>query len=276
MSQVLLSGFADEIGPDPAKQIAVLQANNVHYLDLRGVGGKNVLDLNKAEIDTFRQQLRDAGIGIACIGSPIGKVQIRSDLEAHFSRFKIAVERAQQFNTQNIRIFSFYHQDEQAHACRQEVIAQLQRMVEYAANAGVTVLHENESGIYGDTPERCLDLLKSINQPHFRAIFDPANFLQSDCNPKDQCWPLLAKFVDYFHIKDVDTPSGQVVPAGYGDGQIEWTLAQALNNGFSGYLALEPHLNADHPVHGGNGAERFTKAVAGLRRVLDNLGITTG
>lgn len=274
MSQVLLSGFADEIGSDVTEQIDGLQVNQLHYLDLRAIGGKNVLDLDAVEIDTYCQQFNDANIGVACIGSPIGKVQIHSDLDAHFARFKVAVERARQFNTSNVRIFSFYHQNEEPAVCRQEVITQLQRMVKYAADFDVTVLHENEGGIYGETPERCRDLFESINQPNFRAIFDPANFLQAGCDPKQRCWPLLAEFVDYFHIKDIDLASQQVVPAGAGDGQIEWLLAQALDNGFSGYLSLEPHLKADHPIHGGNGRERFTKAVAGLRQVLAKLSIS--
>ena len=34
---IRLSAFADEISPDLDEQIAVLQSENIHYLDLRGV-----------------------------------------------------------------------------------------------------------------------------------------------------------------------------------------------------------------------------------------------
>ena len=91
---VKLSGFADEIAADAKEQIATLKETGVQYLELRGVGGKGVLDLSPEEVAAFKGQLDEAGIGVSSIGSPIGKVQIRSDLEAHFARFETAVQRA--------------------------------------------------------------------------------------------------------------------------------------------------------------------------------------
>jgi len=273
MPAVKLSGFADEISADPGEQIAVLGETGVHHLELRGVGGKGVLDLTLAEVEAFRRDLQVAGIRVSAIGSPIGKVQVRSDLDAHFERFRVAVERARQFGASYIRIFSFYHEGEAAADCRDAVLEQLRGMVHYAAGAGVTLLHENEKGIYGDVPERCRDLLLSISHPHLRATFDPANFIQCGVSPREQAWPLLAEYVDYFHIKDVVAASGQVVPAGYGDGGLEWILGQAAARGFAGFLSLEPHLAAGDPVHGGTGAERFSKAAAALRQILDRIGV---
>ena len=91
MNQVVLTGFADEISNDADEQIATLQKTGVSHLELRGVGGANVLDLSPAAVAVFKQQLDGAGIGVSAIGSPIGKVQVRSDLAAHFDRFRIAV-----------------------------------------------------------------------------------------------------------------------------------------------------------------------------------------
>ncbi|NKB66260.1 MAG: TIM barrel protein [Candidatus Latescibacteria bacterium] len=270
MTNFTLTGFADEISPDPNEQIAVLKETGVGHIELRGIDGKNVLDLSPAEAEAFRRDLQRAGIGVSAIGSPIGKVQIRSDLEAHFARFQVAVERAAHFATPNIRLFSFYYEGEEPAAVRGEIIALLRRMAEYAAAAGCTLLHENESRIYGDTTERCLDLLGSIDHPAFRGIFDPSNFVQCGVDTR-QAWHELAGYVDYFHIKDSLAATRKVVPAGYGDGHVAWILGQALERGFSGFLSLEPHLAADDPVHGGSGAERFAKAVDALRQVLAGL-----
>ena len=127
----------------------------------------------------FRDQLEIAGIRTSAIASPIGKVQIRSDLEAHFQRFQIAIERAHQFDTRFVRLFSFYQEGEQTEAVRDNVLHQLHRMTELAEREGVILLHENERGIYGDCPERCVDLLSSVNNPQMRAAFETPNFLLS-------------------------------------------------------------------------------------------------
>ena len=125
MASVKLTGFADEIDADPQVQIEVLVETGVRFIELRGVAGKGVLDLDAGEIEAFKRDLDAAGIGVSAIGSPIGKVQIRSDLEAHFAQFELALVRARQFETDYVRIFSFYHQDEEAAACRVEVIGQV-------------------------------------------------------------------------------------------------------------------------------------------------------
>jgi len=273
MSSVTLTGFADEIDADPQVQIEVLLETGVKFLELRGVGGKGVLDLSVDEVQAFKRDLDAAGIGVSAIGSPIGKVQVRSDLQAHFARFELALERAQQFETSYVRIFSFYHKDEEAAACREEVMGVFHRMVDAASAVGLTLLHENESHIYGDVPTRCVDLLETMHSPVLRAAFDPANFIQVGVDPLSDAWPLLAPYSDYFHIKDAVSSSRQVVPAGYGDGGIEEILRQAVASGFDGFLSLEPHLKADDPLHGGTGAERFAKAVTALRTVLDKVGV---
>ena len=272
MNPMVLTGFADEIADDAAAQVATLRKTGLSHLELRGVGGENVLDLSPAAVAAFKQQLDGAGIGVSAIGSPIGKVQVRSDLEAHFDRFRTAVERAHQFGAGYVRIFSFYHEGEEAGQVRDRVLAQMHRMVAHAEAEGVVLLHENEKGIYGDVPERCVDLLQSVDNPHLRAAFDGANFLQSGVDPQRDAWPALKGYVDYFHIKDAEADSGRVVPAGRGDAGLAAILEDALARGFRGFLSVEPHLKAGDAEFGGTGPRRFETAVGALRQVLQRLG----
>ena len=268
---VSITGFADEIASAAGEQVAGLQVARVSHIEVRGVNGTNVLDLSDDEVDTFKGQLDEAGITVSCIGSPIGKVQIRVDLEEHFRRFQVALRRADQFDCRFVRLFSFYHEGEEADAIRERVVVQFRRMAAAAADAGVTLVHENEKDIYGNTPERCVDLLAAVDHPHLRAAFDPANFVQCGASPL-QAWGLLAQHVVYFHIKDAIAESGRVVPSGLGDGQLEAILEAALDGGYSGFLSIEPHLKEDDPDYGGVGVERFTLATTALRAILHRLG----
>ena len=268
---VTITGFADEIAADGGEQIDGLLAAGVRHVEVRRVGGSNVLDLSDDETAAFRRQLDDAGITVSSVGSPIGKTPLRSDLEAHFARFRIALRRADQLGCRFVRVFSFRHEGEEAEQVRGEVIEQMRRMTDAAAEAGITLVLENESRIYGDVPERCADLIESVGSPHLRGLFDPANFVTCGCDPL-QAWERLADHVIWFHIKDKVAATDRVVPAGHGDGEVEAVLADALDRGFSGFLSIEPHLRADDPDFGGTGAERFAIATAALRRVLERLG----
>ena len=84
-----LSAFADEISPELEEQIKVCKENSVTHFELRSVYGKNVLDFDQSLRNEIKTRLADNGMGVASIGSPIGKVKISADWTAHFDRFKI-------------------------------------------------------------------------------------------------------------------------------------------------------------------------------------------
>ena len=50
--------------------------------------------------------------GLSAIGSPIGKAKINDSWDAHFERFKIAVDAAEYFAAPLLRLFSYYPPEE--------------------------------------------------------------------------------------------------------------------------------------------------------------------
>lgn len=97
---------------------------------------------------------------------------ITDDFEPHLDLFKHTVEIAKILNVNYIRIFSFFiPEGEDPLKYRDEVIKRMKQFVEIAEEAGIILLHENEKDIYGDTPERCLDLFKTINSENLKAVF---------------------------------------------------------------------------------------------------------
>ncbi|MBR5508053.1 MAG: sugar phosphate isomerase/epimerase, partial [Clostridia bacterium] len=70
--------------------------------------------------------------------------------------------------------------------------------------------------------------------------FDPANFVQSGVDTKE-AFNKLYPYIEYMHIKD-SLKDGLVVPAGEGDGNVEYILKELFAKGYDGFLSLEPHL----------------------------------
>ncbi len=269
---VTLSGFADEISPDLDEQLNTLESLGIRYLELRGVWNKNVMDLDDDELARVKAALKARGIGVSAIGSPIGKVPIDSDFDEYRSLVQRAIDIALTMETPYIRIFSFYIQD--LDRDRDEVMRRMQAMVDMAARQGITLLHENEKGIYGERPDRCLDLHQTIKGDNFKATFDPANFTQAGFRPYDEAYSLLRPYVAYFHIKDAILGERKIVPAGEGDGQIRELMAAAAEDGFDGFLSLEPHLKVAGHSSGFTGPELFARARNALCKILDELGIS--
>ena len=267
---IRLSAFADEISANLNEQIAVLHSENIHFIDLRSVEGINVLDLTDQQVTEIKQKLDEQNIGVAAIGSPIGKVPLASSFDEHLQRFERALTLAHAFGTPYIRLFSFYPSDgdaENAAAQRDEVIRRFQELTTRAKAANVILLHENEKGIYGDTIDHCVDLLQTIDDPHLRAILDPANFLQCSQVPYPDAYDFLYPWLVYIHVKDVRA-DGVLTPAGEGEGRWPDLLRRLHADGYDGFLALEPHLSSAGQFQGFSGPDLFRQASRALQSLL--------
>ncbi|MGC5165410.1 sugar phosphate isomerase/epimerase family protein [Luteimicrobium sp. DT211] len=269
-----LSGFGDEIDPDPRVQIAVLQALGAQHLEVRSAWGTNVSDLTDQQVRDLRALLDDAGHRVSAVASPIGKVDIAQAREER-DRLRRVAEVARSLGTRYVRIFSFYRPEGvQADAVRDDVLGALRVLADIAADAGVVLLHENEKGIYGDTPERVLDLARNVASPAFRLAWDPANFVQVGVRPYSSGWADLAPYVDYLQVKDADLATGQVCPAGEGDGEVEATVAALVAAGYAGFASLEPHLAVAGRMGGFSGPAAFGTAARAFARITERAGVS--
>ena len=279
----LLSGFSDEIDASVEIQFHVLNKLNIQYFEPRGINGKNISELTDEEVLNLKGKMEEKGIKASSIGSPIGKVKLEEPFEPHFELFRRVVKISKALDTKYIRMFSFFHEggDIWSDEEREEVFARLRRMIGYARENDVVLLHENEKDIYGDTVQRCCDLMNELACEHFKAVFDPANFVQCNQDTKE-AYECLKDYIAYMHIKDACSSDGKVVPAGKGDGNIEYILMNLLTKGYDGYISLEPHLGTfeglanleldnkmlDLPP-GGEGT--FTLAYHALRKILERI-----
>jgi len=245
MSKFILSAFADEIDADLETQMDVLDQHKIKYIEMRGVNGKNLTEHTLDEVREIKKRLDARGFKISAIGSPIGKIKITDDFEPHLELFRHTIKIADILETKYIRMFSFFIPEEDDPGIyREEVMERWKEFIRTAEGTGLTLLHENEKGIYGDTAERCLDLLRTMNCGYMRAVFDPANFVQCGVKTYPEAYELLKDYIEYMHIKDALYTDHSVVPSGYGDGKVREILTALHNRGFEGFLSLEPHLGS--------------------------------
>ncbi|MDK2902591.1 MAG: hypothetical protein PWQ93_510, partial [Clostridiales bacterium] len=151
---------------------------------------------------------------------------------------------------------------------REKVMERWAAFVTAAQDQGMILLHENEKEIYGDIPERCADIIQTMNVPFVKATFDPANFVQCDVETYPHAFNLLKDHIAYMHIKDALYKDHSVVPAGQGDGRVRDILRELDQAGYEGFLSIEPHLNNSLP---GGGPENFKRAYRALMDILNSL-----
>jgi 3-dehydroshikimate dehydratase len=277
-----LSAFGDEVADPLDAQLAALRLEDIRFLEFR-VERTNVLDLSAAALDAIRAQLAASGIGVSALASSVGKAPIEGDFTYECRRLRREAEAARRLGTSRIRVFSFFVSDGRYDVHRDAVLRRMSTLARDAEAGAYTLVHENESYIYGDTPERCLDLIESVGSPALRLAFDPANFVQAGVRPYTEAWPLLAPYVAHVHVKDavavdraglppypVPVPQDRLMDSvrlpGEGDGELRPLLRALAGRNYRGFLVVEPHLQRRLPHH--DGAGRLNAAVSSLRALL--------
>jgi sugar phosphate isomerase/epimerase len=269
-----LSGFGDEIDPDPAIQLAVLAALGARHLELRSAWDTNVVDLTGEQLDRLAELLGARNMAVSAIASPVGKVSVVEEPEGELARLGRAVAAAHRLGSRYIRIFSFYRPDGVAAAdVRDAVLRRMRALADLAEREGVVLVHENEKEIYGDVPARVLDLIESVGSPALRVAWDSANFVQVGVVPFTEGYRLLRPHLEYLQVKDALVGTGEVVPAGHGDGQLLDTLTALRDDGYAGFASLEPHLAMQHALGGFSGPAEFGRAARAFGGLLDAIGV---
>lgn len=278
MNKLILSAFADEYADDLKAQCEALNDFGIEYIELRGVNGKNVSVLTEGEVKEAKKILDDFDIKVSSIGSPLGKIDINGDLNGHYETAKRVYETANILGTKKVRVFSFYSKETPFDKCKSEIYAGLEKFVDLSDDTGLTLCHENEARIYGESPEKCLEIAEYFGG-RIKCVFDMGNFVLDGYEPMS-AYKLLSDYIEYFHIKDA-LYAGAIVPAGKGEAKIKEILDDYKENGRKDtFITLEPHLQTfsglnalvgksfDNPYKYDNQKAAFTDAVEKLKGLL--------
>lgn len=238
MSNIKIYAFSDEASSSIDKQIDALLRNSLNGMEIRNVDGSSISNITKEKAKEVKAKMDQSGLCVWSIGSPLGKIGINDDFEGHLEKFKHTLEIAEILGAKNMRLFSFFiPKDQSASDFKEEVFARLSQFIEAAKGCDITLCHENEKGIYGDVPKRCLEIHQAF--PQIKAVFDPANFIQCGVDTWE-AWKLLKEYVHYMHIKDA-LEDGFVVPSGKGVGNVQRIAKDFISRGGEAFT-IEPHL----------------------------------
>ena len=240
---VKISGFYDEITSDLKGQIAVMKELGESYMCPRVIDGKNIADYT---LEEFKEKvypvLQENGIRFSSIGSPIGKTQLADEagFKKQLGQLAELVKICQLMECKYIRTFSFFMNDvKDIPSAFPTVVERIKEFVKLVEGADVILLHENEKHIYGDVPERALQVYQAINHPNYKMCYDASNYVQCDCDPQ-QAYQMTKEFTVYYHVKDCG-PYKVEVPVGTGLGKYDELFSDLGKRGYDGFFTMEPH-----------------------------------
>ena len=98
----------------------------------------------------------------------IGKIKITDDFEPHFETIPACCGIGKAVgSTVYPHVQLYIPEGEDPAQYKEEVFSRMKRMVDYAVEQDVVLLHENEKEIYGDIANRCLELMEAFLRRSF-------------------------------------------------------------------------------------------------------------
>ena len=64
MAEVILTGFGDEIDASLDRQMEVMDGLGIHFIETRGIDGKNIADYTPEEARAIHARMADRGFGV--------------------------------------------------------------------------------------------------------------------------------------------------------------------------------------------------------------------
>lgn len=256
---MFFSGISDEAGKTIATQIRAHKELGWKYLELRGIEGANLTQLNDADFDAVYGAVTDAGMGVSCFASAIANWArpITNDFAEDEADLARAIPRMHRFGTQFIRVMSYPNDKDNPlddASWRKESIARMKQLARMAEDGGVILVHENCSGWGGLSAENSNILLGEVGSPALKVVFDTGNPVTYGQDAWEYYKAVAADIV-YVHIKDAQKINGedQYCMCGDGEGYVKEIVADLLKNGYDGGFSIEPHLAA--VIHTGQAAD---------------------
>ena len=287
-----LAVIGDEIGPSLEEMISFCHEHEVTRLDMRTLGGRNLLGMTLDEVGGIARTLGKEGIAVPTLVSPLlkwqapGKASAGGKIDFAFDPadcpaddpLVYAFDMAVVLGAERVRVFSYLTYDGYKPS---DVFGSFERLIDLAATYSMTVEIENEPvcnmATIGDLAEFFTSLSDAMAPSPLpgvlRPLVDIGNAWAIDKPPSDADIAAVAARVDQIHLKDRDTKARKTVPLG--DGDVPWAdelrrllgeVAKAEQGAKEILACIETHCPADAR----NATSRSVKA---FRRLCQEVGV---
>lgn len=254
-----LGVITDEVAPDLQTALDWVVARGLGHVELRMVDGVNLIDLSNESIERIRHEITARGIAVSCIASPVFKCaldpsrkvasgdnfgQKEENVEIHFAKLEKAVTLAKQFGTRQIRVFSFWREEE-PERYEDDIADHLRRAAAYAERMDMLLLLENEPACNGGDAQEAARLVRLVDSPALRLLWDPGNEAGRGQTVYPDSYLNIRDVLHHVHFKDVVCPpegGRRFVPVGQGRSNYESLLPALKEDGYGGLFTLEPHF----------------------------------
>lgn len=281
---IRLAAITDEFSPDLDVALDAMASVGMTGVELRTIGGRNIVDFNNDAIDAMRSKVEARGMTVLSIASPLLKcvlpnapeVDTRFQQDVFASRHTFedqprltarAFEIAARTGAGIIRVFSYWRTVD-PDRCFGAIVAALSGLARQAGPLGVLIGLENEHACNVGTGVETARVLAAVDHPALGVVWDPANALVAGETPfPDGYRQLTPARVIHVHAKDCDVHDHKPTWGPVGEMSVDWRgqIRALRQDGYVGAISLETHW----PGPGGDKMQASLICGRNLQRLVE-------
>lgn len=254
------AAISDEFSPDLPTALRAMNELGMDGIELRVIGGRNVLDCSDAEIDEAKRAIDAVGLRIVALATPLLKCEVPNgppfdprfahdifgaaytyaDQPRLIARALVVAERLE---VSLIRAFTFWRTVDPA-ACMDTITAAMHELAARAAEKHLTIALENEHACNVGTGAEVAAFLDAAPISNLQVMWDPANASILGERPFPDGYRAIP-FARIAHVHAKDCRVAQHVPTWglLGTMGVDWVgqVAALRAEGYCGSVSLETH-----------------------------------
>jgi len=275
--------ITDELTGQLNEALDFISSYHLLWCELREIWGKNIMSSSREDLDRARDLIASHGIHVSEIASPLFKWNCpqmparagekRDTFGASFTEedadrlLDQSFDLARFFGTSMVRIFTYWRVDDPAKAYPY-VRDRMAKAAEAAARNKIILNVENEHACNVGTGKELGRLLREVNSPSLRGVWDPANATMLGEVRYPDGYEAVKGVFPHMHVKDsrknARTGNLEWAPVGGGIVDFKGQFQALLRDHYEGTISLETHYRrAD-----GNKVESTRESLEGLFKVL--------
>jgi len=254
-----LGVLTDEVSDRFEEALDWIAEQGLAHVEVRVVNGRNAANLTDDEAREVRRQVESRGLFVSAIASPLFKCALdparpvasgdtfgsaEEDVETHFEKLSRVIAIAKLLGTKRIRIFSFWREQEPERYSA-EIVGHLRRAAGIAGEEGVELLLENEPACNGGVAEEVGALVRAVDSPALRALWDPGNHQYAQREAYPSGYEAVKDVLSHVHLKDAYVGAegkSRCVPIGSGNVGYIAHLRALQADGYEGLYTIETHF----------------------------------
>lgn len=272
-----LSCITDQINQDIFVACRILKQHHYSNIEIHAINHKSVEDFEEDDLTQIEQAVIQYDMNVIALASTVFMMtpchhddiisdfspafyKIEGSIEYHLEQLKKVCQIANRLSCKVVRLFPFRAPDQRVVLGTPSdfdmIIQHVKRAVEIAKDFNITLVVENCPHSYLPKGNMTFDLVKAINSPHLRLLYDPGNSFRANKDRVPHYYlnttimeelTMISSWIKHIHIKDYKYSLNYTKPFRHvafdeGDVPIKDIIKHLKSINFDDYISCEPEV----------------------------------